>query len=100
MQAFNNSILAGIQGNQDVFVRYIGCTTASSPQEREQTDANAMLQTRLGNFMQASQAAGHPLQFDVYELPCLHIPGDHALVDVHEQVLLHIGVQAFFSNMR
>lgn len=72
----------------------------SRAEEREQTDANAMLQTRLGNFMQASQAAGHPLQFDVYEVPCLRIPGAHALVDVHEQVLLHIGVQAFFSNIR
>lgn len=69
---------------------YVGCTIASTPLEREQSDANAVLQTRLGNFLQAAQAANPPLHFNVYEVPTLRLHGEHALVDTNEQVLLHI----------
>lgn len=90
VQAINNNILAGVPDEQMVFLRYIGCTTASLPTEREHTDSNAVLQTRLGNFMQAAQAANHPLKFSVYEVPSLRLPCEHTLLDTHEQVLLHI----------
>lgn len=58
----SNYILANVHNEtQNVYIRYIGCTIASTPLEREQTDANVVLQTRFGNFLQAAQAANHPL---------------------------------------
>lgn len=98
VQAINNNVLAGVTDEQKVFLRYIGCTTTSLPTEREHTDSNAVLRTRLGNFMQAAQAANHTLQFSVYEVPSLRLPSNHALLDTHEQVLLHIFDRAVCLN--
>lgn len=95
----NNYILANVHNEtQNVYIRYIGCTSASTPLQRDESDAQTLLQTRLGNFMQAAQAVNHPLNFIVYEIPTLRLPVDHPLVDTNEQVLLHIFDRAVCLN--
>lgn len=87
---------AEILDDQQVHVRYVGCTEATTPQQRHQSDMDVNLQTRLGNFLAScARVLDMDMDWQVLEVPASFVPAedgaiDQTLVDATEQVLIHL----------
>lgn len=93
-------MMAGSPEVNDFYIRYVGCTEASNPQNRHRTDLEVLPQTRLGNFFQAMDQANVHQAFQVLEVPSLFVaaPTNQELVDATEQILIHLFGRQFLLN--
>lgn len=86
------------------YIRYVGCTEATTPDERHRSDLDTLPQTRIGNFMNAIQEANLNPDFHVFEIPSLFVPAaqgvptDQGLVDATEQILIHLFGRQYLLN--
>ncbi|CDH59006.1 predicted protein [Lichtheimia corymbifera JMRC:FSU:9682] len=78
------NMLAGAPNINNFYIRYIGCTEASDPENRHRTDLEALPQTRLWNFF-CSHESSQP-------------PTNQGLVDATEQILIHLFGRQFLLN--
>lgn len=93
---FHERFLNGTGQPRNVFIRYVGCTIATTPQSRMLTDLGSDDPNRLNNFMRAMAQANIEPNLLVYEFPRLEINAgpngeiDHDLIDITEQILIHL----------
>lgn len=81
----------------DVYLRYVGCTSATTPVERHQEDVSSNISTRFGNFHQIMAAFGE-VPTTIHELPLLTVEGElgkatdeqRHMIDGTEQTLIHL----------
>lgn len=101
---FHERLLTGTRLPLNVFIRYVGCTIATTPQMRMETDLGSDDPTRLNNFTAAMRQAQIEPNFIVYEFPRLRIDADENgnvdqnQVDITEQVLIHLFDRALLLN--
>lgn len=107
MSNFRETIVpAEIPDDQQVHVRYVGCTEAATPQQRHQSDMDANLQMRLGNFLTScAQVLDMDLDWQVYEVPALFVLAEdeainQTLVDATEQVFSWIYTLSIWRGKR
>lgn len=89
--------LEKVKDGQKVYFRYVGCTSATTPEERHQDDIKAKISTRFGNFYSILTSV-REANVCIHQLNLLTVQGvlgkasDHqrVLVDSTEQALIHL----------
>ncbi|KAI7883943.1 hypothetical protein K492DRAFT_192142 [Lichtheimia hyalospora FSU 10163] len=101
---FRERLLTGTRLPVNIFIHYVGCTIATTPQMRMETDLGSDDPNRLNNFTEAMRQANIDPDFQVFEFPTLRIDPDEDgqvnqdMVDVTEQILIHLFDRALLLN--
>lgn len=90
-------MLAAVPDNQIVYFRYVGCTSASTPQERHLDDIQSNIPTRFGNFY-SILSSYRGAELCIHQIDPLTVKGElgkasdsqRVLIDSTEQALIHL----------
>ncbi|KAF7720529.1 hypothetical protein EC973_007832, partial [Apophysomyces ossiformis] len=86
-----NNLIRTYGSARHIWIRYVGCTLASTPLQRLQDDLARHMQNRFGNFSRTVNELYPDLNYRVYRIPRLNLSeGTRIEADMVERMLVHL----------